>query len=202
MRQRIISFIMGVMVLLCCFSSVVSADNNEYDITKYYDAINLYNKDFHHNIAITDEEAFITNICAKISPEDFYDFLIYTIPEDTLPAAFNEGTDMRTTARSAENELVKYYADIEKGEWKSRLNAVIETKYLSSGSSVFVRYVSAGYAWDDNWTTWLFRADNITCTEFSSKKCKVQYKGYWTIPASGLTDLVLYTYNITCTPSA
>ena len=59
----------------------------------------------------------------------------------------------------------------------------------------------AGYAWDDNWSTWLFRADDITCTEFSSKKCKVQYKGYWTIPSSGLTDLVMYTYSITYTPS-
>ena len=202
MRKKVVNFVMVVMMVLCCFSSEVSAENNEYDISEYYDKIELYNEIFHRNIAITDKETFVANICTKMSSEDFYDFLICTTLADTIQVPFDEGIDMRDTARSAENELVKYYADIEKGEWKSRLNAVIETKYLSSGSSVFVKFVSAGYAWDDHCSTWLFCADDITCTECSSKKCTVKYKGYWTIPSSGLTDLVLYTYNITYTPSA
>lgn len=176
------------------------ATSNEYYHEDYQDIIDKVNAEFDKNIAITNEDAFMENVFNKMSPEEFNNLLIGNLAQEDSAIPDDETIGVPTITPFVAPEVIKYSTDISFGSWTSRLNARIETIIGANGTNSFLRYVDAGYAWDANWTTWLYYAYEMSCTSFSSSSCKVSYKGYWTIPKTGVTDLTIVTYNITYTP--
>lgn len=162
-----------------------------YTMEDYTCVINNINTEYGLNIQITDMDTFNKNIFNVISPGEFENMLLSSSTE--VPSELS--------LRAAPIEK-KYYADIFHGTWQSRLNGVFLMNYNASDNSpYFISLVSAGCAWDDNWTSWLFKAESIVCTSFSSSSCTLSYNGCWMIPATGVTDLTWITYTITYYPN-
>lgn len=178
------------------FSSITSIDvvAANFNLQEYETVIEQVNTTYNKKFAITDSDAFTQNVCNKITPKEFEEMLICNAIHEN---AVQTNIEVIVPQTRATNEVIKYSVPITYGSWESRLNARIETTFFSTGTPKFIRYIDAGYAWDDNWTTWLFKAHEMKCESFSSSTCKVSYKGYWTIPRTGVTDLTYLTYNIT-----
>lgn len=168
---------------------------NTYSVDDYEKVIKQVNEHYNRNFAITDIVLFEENICNKVTLKEFEDMLTANSLQ-TLPKEYNISTAIPEHQYRA-SAIKRYYAPIKHGDWESRVNVRIET----NSTPAFVRYIDAGFMWDDNATTWLFYAHTIQRESFSSSSCEVSYKGYWQIPKTGLTDLTDITYYMTYYPA-
>lgn len=198
--RKAICYIAIVISFISLLPVEALAASYEYYFEDYQDIINQVNAEFDMNLAITNEDVFMENVFNEMSPEEFRNMLTGNMAQENSAVPDDETIEIPIIAPLVAPEIIKYSVDISYGTWSSRLNANIETIIGVSGTNSFLRYVNAGYAWDANWSTWLFYGNAINCISFSSSSCKVSYKGYWTIPKTGVTDLTLLTYTITYYP--
>lgn len=162
-------------------------------IEDYKKVIEFVNEKYNQHFDITDTNMFNQNVCNKVTLDEFEAMLISNASQG-LPVEYNiEVTAPDIQARASN---VYYYAPISHGSWSSRVNAFMEV----DSTPAFISFISAGYLWSSDSTSWYFKPYEMKCLSLSSSSCKVSYKGYWTIPKTGLADLTEITYTITYSP--
>ena len=192
--KRAICGIIAIGVIISCPRNAYASDSSKMD--EYLNVIEDFNKENGCNLEITDMEQFMNNVYNRVSPEEFYSLIKGDAVNQTIALSDDENAT-QINPRYKANQNIEYAAPITCGNWSSVVFATIETQYLYSGATNFVRYVCGGAYYSSYDTSYKFIFNSIQCTSLTAKACTVKYVGYWKVPATGLTDLTTRTYTIT-----